>query len=218
MRRAAAFFRCLTQPADRVSRRVWLRGEGVEDVPEAPGWEGLAAALEGPYPDLAQRLRAFAPRVLEDKPLPLLRDWLAASGLEETEPLSRLCGAAGLAASMPDLLETLSLGREADVVRQGKTYTPDAVSLLTLHGSKGLEFPVVFLIGVQDGRIPLRRADTDREEERRLFYVGLTRAMDELILTGAGEPSAFLADIPPEALEEETARRRPVVKQLSLFD
>lgn len=216
--RAAAFFRCLTQPADRVSRRVWLRGEGVEDVPEAPGWEGLAAALEGPYPDLAQRLRAFAPRVLEDKPLPLLRDWLAASGLEETEPLSRLCGAAGLAASMPDLLETLSLGREADVVRQGKTYTPDAVSLLTLHGSKGLEFPVVFLVGVQDGRIPLRRADTDREEERRLFYVGLTRAMDELILTGAGEPSAFLADIPPEALEEETARRRPVVKQLSLFD
>ena len=218
VRRAAAFFRCLTQPADRVSRRVWLRGEGVEDVPEVPGWEGLAAALEGPHPDLAQRLRAFAPRVLEDKPLPLLRDWLAASGLEETEPLSRLCGAAGLAASMPDLLETLSLGREADVVRQGKTYTPDAVSLLTLHGSKGLEFPVVFLIGVQDGRIPLRRADTDREEERRRFYVGLTRAMDELILTGAGEPSAFLADIPPEALEEETARRRPVVKQLSLFD
>ena len=190
----------------------------MEDVPEVPGWEGLAAALEGPHPDLAQRLRAFAPRVLEDKPLPLLRDWLAASGLEETEPLSRLCGAAGLAASMPDLLETLSLGREADVVRQGKTYTPDAVSLLTLHGSKGLEFPVVFLVGVQDGRIPLRRADTDREEERRLFYVGLTRAMDELILTGAGEPSAFLADIPPEALEEETARRRPVVKQLSLFD
>ena len=42
--------------------------------------------------------------------------------------------------------------------------------------------------------------------------------MDELILTGAGEPSAFLADIPPYALEEETARRRPVVKQLSLFD
>ena len=104
------------------------------------------------------------------------------------------------------------------MVRQGKTYTPDAVSLLTLHGSKGLEFPVVFLVGVQDGRIPLRRADTDREEERRLFYVGLTRAMDELILTGAGEPSAFLADIPPYALEEETARRRPVVKQLSLFD
>ena len=77
-----------------------------------------------------------------------MRDWLAASGLEETEPLSRLCGAAGLAASMPDLLETLSLGREADVVRQGKTYTPDAVSLLTLHGSKGLEFPVVFLLSL----------------------------------------------------------------------
>lgn len=218
VRRAAAFFRCLTQPADRVSRRVWLRGEGVEDVPEAPGWEGLAAALEGAHPDLAQRLRAFAPRVLEDKPLPLLRDWLAVSGLEETDPLSRLCGAAGLAASMPDLLETLSLGREADVVRQGKTYTPDAVSLLTLHGSKGLEFPVVFLVGVQEGRLPLHRPDTDRAEERRLFYVGLTRAMDELILTGAGEPSAFLADIPPDALEEETARRRPVVKQLSLFD
>lgn len=85
-----------------------------------------------------------------------------------------------------------------------------SISLMTLHSAKGLEFPVVFLSGIEDGLMPHFHAikDPDElEEERRLFYVGLTRARDMLILTGAKkrklytsiqeqQPSRFLTDIP----------------------
>lgn len=88
----------------------------------------------------------------------------------------------------------------------------DAVTLLTLHNAKGLEFPVVFIAGFEDGLLPHFHAVKDPEElaeERRLFYVGATRAQDMLILTGAKkrrlytslqeqQPSRFLADIPSE--------------------
>jgi superfamily I DNA/RNA helicase len=101
----------------------------------------------------------------------------------------------------------------------------DLVTLSTLHGSKGLEFDVVFLIGCEEGYLPHARtidsratdvidgtASGDFEEERRLFYVGITRARDELVLTrakarvlrgkaGPRTPSRFLLDIPPELLE-----------------
>jgi DNA helicase-2/ATP-dependent DNA helicase PcrA len=86
----------------------------------------------------------------------------------------------------------------------------DSVSLMTLHSAKGLEFPVVFLAGIEDGLMPHFHAIKDPEEldeERRLFYVGVTRAQDMLVLTGARKrrlytsiqeqtPSRFLADIP----------------------
>jgi DNA helicase-2/ATP-dependent DNA helicase PcrA len=91
-----------------------------------------------------------------------------------------------------------------------ETHEEDAVSLLTLHSAKGLEFPVVFIAGFEDGLLPHFHAIKDPEElaeERRLFYVGVTRAQDMLILTGAKkrrlytslqdqQPSRFLADIP----------------------
>ncbi len=86
----------------------------------------------------------------------------------------------------------------------------DSVSLMTLHSAKGLEFPVVFLAGIEDGLVPHFHAikDPDElEEERRLFYVGITRAQDMLVLSGAKkrrlytsvqeqQPSRFLTDIP----------------------
>ncbi|RMH21287.1 MAG: ATP-dependent DNA helicase PcrA [Gemmatimonadetes bacterium] len=89
----------------------------------------------------------------------------------------------------------------------------DAVTLMTLHNAKGLEFPVVFVTGLEDGLFPLARAydePAELEEERRLFYVGITRARDELLLTWAGRRrragdmmygrlSPFVEDI-PEAL------------------
>ncbi len=224
VRRAVAFFRFVLQPADSLSLRVWL-GDGEVTTAYARGdksVEACACLLQSVDPQGAALLRRYAPVAAKEPPASLLQDWIADSGLERTAALDRLLGAAALCPDMPDLLHNLVLGQEADVVRRGgKTYTPDAVSLLTLHASKGLEFPVVFLCGVQKGRIPLQRpgSATDWQEERRLFYVGMTRAQEELILTGAGEPSPFTEGLPAACLEREELRPAgPTGKQLSLFD
>ncbi len=100
------------------------------------------------------------------------------------------------------------------------------VQLMTLHSAKGLEFPVVFLVGLEEGLFPHRMSAEDPsrlEEERRLCYVGMTRARQRLLVTHAekrrihgvdqlARPSRFLREIPPEALEELRPRisvRRP---------
>jgi DNA helicase-2/ATP-dependent DNA helicase PcrA len=103
----------------------------------------------------------------------------------------------------------------------------DAVQMMTLHSAKGLEFPVVFLCGMEDGLFPHQRSISDvegLEEERRLCYVGATRAMKQLYLTYAEQrrlhgvdsyctPSRFIKEIPPALLEEIRPRihiSRPV--------
>jgi DNA helicase-2/ATP-dependent DNA helicase PcrA len=96
----------------------------------------------------------------------------------------------------------------------------DGVQMMTLHSAKGLEFPIVFLCGMEDGLFPHQRSVTDiasLEEERRLCYVGTTRAMQQLYLTYAeqrrlhgvdsyGTPSRFIKEIPPELIEEVRPR------------
>jgi DNA helicase-2/ATP-dependent DNA helicase PcrA len=118
--------------------------------------------------------------------------------------------------SLADFLEQVSLVGEQD------EYDEEAgsVTLMTLHNAKGLEFPVVFIIGLEDGVFPHYRSMGDQgelEEERRLMYVGVTRARERLYLTHAwsrtlfgatsyNPPSRFLAEIPSDlvrALEEE---------------
>ncbi len=97
----------------------------------------------------------------------------------------------------------------------------DAVVMMTMHNAKGLEFPVVFVTGLEDGLFPLARAYDDPkmlEEERRLFYVGITRAERKLFLTHADQrrrngellpskPSSFLAAIPRGMLDQRTTVR-----------
>ena len=97
----------------------------------------------------------------------------------------------------------------------------EAVTLMTLHNAKGLEFPVVYLTGMEDGLFPLARARDEppmMEEERRLFYVGITRAEDVLTLTWAhtrrrnGETlpsiaSSFLKELPKGLYEERSSNR-----------
>jgi DNA helicase-2/ATP-dependent DNA helicase PcrA len=105
---------------------------------------------------------------------------------------------------------------------------PEHVSLLTFHAAKGLEFPVVFIAGAEDY---LTAGEADLEEERRLFYVALTRARDRVIITRSQKrrhygqirtaaPSPFLAEIPPFCLEGGTGQEIHSAregKQLSLF-
>jgi DNA helicase II / ATP-dependent DNA helicase PcrA len=112
----------------------------------------------------------------------------------------------------------------------------DCVQMMTLHSAKGLEFPVVFLAGMEDGLFPHQRSVADLaglEEERRLCYVGATRAMRHLYITYAeqrrlygvdtyGQPSRFISEFPPELIEEIRPRlqvSRPVfVKRSSTLE
>lgn len=124
---------------------------------------------------------------------------------ERNENLTVLIGEAGAYATLDEFLADAALMSSADE-ESGK----DAVTLMTLHAAKGLEFPIVFLVGMEEGLLPhVRSMDEsaeDVEEERRLAYVGMTRAMRELFLTYAQSrfayggrsynfPSRFLQDL-----------------------
>ncbi|CAN5490131.1 UvrD-helicase domain-containing protein [soil metagenome] len=107
-------------------------------------------------------------------------------------------------------LEEVALVSDQDELDEA----PDRVTLITLHAAKGLEFPVVFMVGMEEGLLPHRRALEDErelEEERRLAYVGMTRAKDRLYLVHAhhrstygvgaqSDPSRFLSELPEELL------------------
>jgi superfamily I DNA/RNA helicase len=123
-------------------------------------------------------------------------------------------------------LDQLALQRDADL------YHPRAekVALISMHAAKGLEFPVVFIAGCEDGLVPSAAA-ADREEERRLLYVAMTRARQRLFLSWArrrrlfGKPeeremSPFVRDIESRWLENESAARVPTRRgpdQMTLF-
>jgi uncharacterized protein (TIGR00375 family) len=124
-------------------------------------------------------------------------------------------------------LSEMALARETDL-----EHLPQKVALLTLHASKGLEFPLVFIAGCEDGILPLRLPwlpPADVEEERRLLYVGMTRAQQRLILTAAhrrtlagrtveNRPCPFLDDVPADLLAtSRAAPRRRKARQLSLL-
>jgi DNA helicase-2/ATP-dependent DNA helicase PcrA len=115
-------------------------------------------------------------------------------------------------------LEQVALVSDVDDLEED----PNAPTLLTLHAAKGLEFPVVFIVGLEDGLLPHSRSLDDGEElaeERRLFYVGLTRAKDQVLLSHAFRrmtyggvevsiPSRFLHDIPADLVEGGSSRQR----------
>ena len=127
----------------------------------------------------------------------------------------------GRTESLTAFLESVSLVADVDSMED----RADAITLITLHQAKGLEFPVVFMVGMEEGLLPHTRSmddPTQLEEERRLCYVGVTRAKERLYLLRAfrrgfrggsepGTPSRFLLDIPQELLAAPAQPKRSSV-------
>jgi len=142
-------------------------------------------------------------------------------GEEKAENVQELIAAAE-DRDINEFSDTAALVSSMDVMN-----TENSVSLMTMHSTKGLEFPVVFVAGLEDGLMPYFKAlqsNDEIAEERRLFYVGMTRAKDVLWLTGTKkrrlytkmqeqEPSRFLNEIPPHCCQtiEKSAALPPVV-------
>ena len=241
---AVAYLRAVANPADEVSVKrvvnVPKRGVGDTTIGRVDVWatshglsfhDALRRADEAGVSVAAQRgIAAFvkllddARGMLEEGPGPVLEHLLEKSGyLNElraehsveaegrVENLAELVGSAREMVSVDDFLEQVSLVSDTDEL-DGDS---GAVILMTLHSAKGLEFPVVFLIGCEDGVFPHIRSLTDPEEleeERRLAYVGITRARERLFVSHAwsrmlwgatqyNPPSRFLDEIPAELVQ-----------------
>ncbi len=132
-------------------------------------------------------------------------------------------GAAGLAPAerLQNFLEELTLDADRD---EEKETAFDAVTLITMHSCKGLEYPRVHIVGLEDGLLPHSRSKVEgtMDEERRLFYVAITRAKEALTISHCGgrkkygqllpcHPSPFLKELPAELIEDvDEAAKRPV--------
>ena len=127
-------------------------------------------------------------------------------------------GAATLAEQLDDFLENITLDSDRE---EEKENTADAVTLITMHSCKGLEFPHVFVVGLEDGLLPHTRSKVEGtlDEERRLFYVAVTRAMLTLTISHCGgrkkygqllpcQPSPFLKELPEELVEHSDSKTK----------
>ncbi len=137
------------------------------------------------------------------------------------ENLAELVGMSREFATVDEFLEQVSLVADTDQLPDPDDPSETGVVMMTLHAAKGLEFPVVFMAGMEEGVFPHMRALTEPaelEEERRLCYVGITRAREHLYLTHAwcrtlfggtqyNPPSRFLDEVPAELVEESSASR-----------
>jgi DNA helicase-2/ATP-dependent DNA helicase PcrA len=221
-----AYLRLIINPADVVSlqRIINVPARGIGDVSLAKilnnDSESLAPNTKKSYEKFEKILNDFRVKTAENlPPADLISELIDRLGfknyLQTSEPLKSeekienlavLIGNAAPYSTLAEFLADAALMSSTD-----ESNTGDAVTLMTLHASKGLEFPVVFFVGMEEGLVPhIRSADFDNEddieEERRLVYVGMTRAMEELFLTyarsrfsfggrGYNLPSRFLADI-----------------------
>lgn len=131
--------------------------------------------------------------------------------------------------TLSDYLENVALTADIDAM---ETDTTDMVTLMTLHSAKGLEFPFVFIVGMEEGYLPHQRSlDTqaELEEERRLCYVGITRAMEQLYLTHAESrrtfreteyrvQSRFISEIPEHLIKHVDRYRSPFRQSGRLYE
>jgi DNA helicase-2/ATP-dependent DNA helicase PcrA len=249
---ALAYMRAVTNPNDEVSLKrvinVPKRGVGASTIGKLDAW---AKARGLPFIDALRRyydadvtgravkgIEAFLSMLDElvelgaEGPGPLLEAILERTGYSaeleaehsieaegRLENLAELVGVARDFESTDEFLEQVSLIADSDEIDDDDS----AVVLMTLHTAKGLEYPAVFLIGMEDGVFPHIRSigEPDQlEEERRLCYVGITRARERLYLTHAwsrtlygstqyNPPSRFLDELPDQLVERVEGNRRP---------
>jgi DNA helicase II / ATP-dependent DNA helicase PcrA len=216
-----------------------------DDVPGLPARS--ARAIEG-FNDLMNSLRTMA---TERSPVGDLADAIldrtgyvaelqASSDLQDASRIENLTELVSVArefdarnpgGTLAEFLEQVSLVADADQIPDGEEHG-GMVTLMTLHTAKGLEFPVVFLTGLEENVFPHERSMGDERElaeERRLAYVGITRAMERLYVTRAatrtwfGRPgyhkqSRFLSEIPAELIQwrrDESAATQPASERLA---
>jgi len=205
----------------------------VESLPfaKAAGLSGKALSMVGSFQEMLEgwkdvELSALIDRILQDTEYE--KDLQAEGAIEaesRMENIQELQGKLqsyieenGDEGSLSAFLEEVSLLSDLD----RSDLTEDKITLMTLHGAKGLEFPVVYLVGLNEGLFPSAQSmftPEEREEERRLFYVGITRAEKELYLTAGRDRvlhgqyqsmlvSSFVDDVPEEYLEKKYLYRK----------
>lgn len=171
---------------------------------------GLSAEELFVYFGLREALHPSSAGYQEDERIVMdFLEKMCASCNKETEN-----GAGDFNSAVREFVNSSALyGMKTEPDEKDREASPDKVNLMTLHASKGLEFDTVFIIGVNQGMIPLRCKDFEQEEEeRRLFFVGITRAENNLELSwytnpgepgAVGEPSRYLRMIPEQLLNRE---------------
>ncbi|HEY1085640.1 MAG TPA: UvrD-helicase domain-containing protein [Candidatus Saccharimonadales bacterium] len=259
-----AYLKLLYQPNDRMSfsriANVPTRGVGATSLEKFLTWQSatgldiisaLVTVESSPVTGkarlslakLGESLRRLQARIeAGDMPTVLIEETIKVTGYKEfildgtpqaedrEENLSSLVSDAAQFANLPDFLDEVALMSSADVA------SDDAVTLMTLHAAKGLEFPVVFMVGMEEGIMPHARVHeagpSELEEERRLCYVGMTRARQELHLSYAASrlqfgqrsynpPSRFLTDMGARVMAIPGVQRRmeePEYDSLPDFD
>lgn len=206
------FFRCLENADDMSARKKSAK------ILWKLSWNPVTEQI------LDEQIQRYQLLYRKKKPLDFLKIWSKDMQLEENEAIKKLVSSAVFHQSMSDFLLAVELGVESDLKRcKDKNYLAEAVTIMTLHGSKGLEFPVVMIYGVEKGSIPLETSKylSDIGEEKRLLYVGMTRAKEELILTSSGEESPFLTGMEEPVIQREQGKahgREESYHQMSLFE
>ncbi|MDF2731969.1 MAG: pcrA, partial [Desertimonas sp.] len=213
---------------DKLDRYAAETGRGFVDALRRADEAGVTGPAQRGIASFVVLLDSLAERLADETvgPADLLQAALEGSGYraeleaEDTveahgrlENLDELIGSAHEFTRVDEFLEQVALVADTDELPDGQV--EDQVVLLTLHSAKGLEFPVVFLVGAEEGVFPSSRALTepdDMEEERRLAYVGITRARNRLFISHAwsrslygntayNPPSRFLEEIPDELVD-----------------
>ena len=255
-----AYLRLIYQPNDRMSFSrianvparglgpssmerfmIWQSASGmdiIEALVRAGEADGLTPRAKNAFQRLGEMLDGF--RGLEQEPSKMIEELLERSGYlahlrdgspqaeDREENVSSLVSDAKMFAALPEFLEEIALMTSAD-----EKIGQPSVTLMTLHAAKGLEFPVVFMVGMEEGIFPHARiheaGPSELEEERRLCYVGMTRAREELHLSfaasrlqfgqrGYNPPSRFIADMGSDVSQVERVDADPFYEAEMGFD